>query len=119
MKKIISCSLILLLCPAVSFAGSYNYPVRHGMRPYGYHYYPPPSPGIRHQPYPRYNSYHHHHNDWILPLAIVGTALGVMALSQSYTPPPLPPQRICRDTYNYYDENGRYLYSEYVDRPCN
>jgi hypothetical protein len=53
-----------------------------------------------------------------VPLAIVGAALGVMALTQPYYPPPPPPQRMCRETYNHYDQYGRYLYSEYVDRPC-
>lgn len=119
MKKGITFALILLLCPTMSFAGYHDYPTRHAKRPYGHNYYAPPSRGVRHHPPPRYNSYHRHNNDWILPFAIVGTALGVMALSQSYPPPPQPPQRICRDTYNYYDEDGRYLYSEYVDRPCN
>ena len=49
-----------------------------------------------------------------------GGLLGIMALSQmdSIYTRPMPPQRICRDTYNYYDENGRFMYSRYVDRPC-
>jgi hypothetical protein len=47
--------------------------------------------------------------------------LGIIALSQMEPAEntPAPPRRICRDTYNYYDEYGNYLYSRYVDRPCN
>jgi len=99
--------LLLLSVPAISF-GDYH----------GYRQGPPPS---TYGPRVDYSSGHRHHDDgWIVPLAIVGGVLGVMALSQMATQPPLPPppQRICRDTYNYYDEYGQYLYSRYVDRPC-
>jgi hypothetical protein len=119
MKRILSLALIILLWPTFSFAGRHDHPQRYGNEPYGYYRQSPPYSGERHHGYhsPGPN---HHHNDWILPLAIVGTALGVMALSQQYPPPPPPPpQRMCRDTYNHYDQYGRYTYSEYVDRPCN
>lgn len=119
MKKRIVFALILLLCPTIGLTGHYDQPTRYGNRSYGPHSYPPPSSGVRHRGYYPQDSSYHHHNDWIVPLAIFGAALGVMALSQPYVAPPAPPQRICRDTYNYYDEYGRYLYSEYVDRPCN
>lgn len=131
MKKWIAFTLILLLCPTISFAGPHRPSPRSGNGPYGHHYppprhwdgpsgryYPPPYRGGGGPGYYPYNSYHHHDSDWIAPLAIFGAALGIMALSQSYAPPP-PPQRICRDAYHHYDQYGRYLYTEYVDRPCN
>jgi len=107
MRTMIAIVLLLLSVPAISF-GDYH----------GYRQGPPPS---SYGPRGNYSSGHRHHDDgWIVPLAIVGGVLGVMALSQMATQPPLhsPPQRICRDTYNYYDEYGQYLYSRYVDRPC-
>lgn len=107
MRTMIAMVLLLLLMPAISF-GDYH----------GYRQGPPPS---SYGPRVDYSSGHRHHDDgWIVPLAIVGGVLGVMALSQMATqpPPPPPPQRICRDTYNYYDQYGQYLYSRYVDRPC-
>ncbi len=118
MKKIISLTLITLLWPTFSFAGRHEYPLRYGNEPSGYYRQ---SPQYLRDGYHGYYSHapYHHNNDWILPLAIFGTALGVMALSQPYPPPPPPPQRMCRDTYNHVDQYGRYLYSEYVDRPCN
>ena len=115
MRKTIATLLVLLLCPALSFAQRYD-DYRHG---------PPPSyDGPRSRDYHSQDRHDHgghrdHGDDWIVPLAIVGGVLGVMALSQMSSPaPPPPPQRICRDTYNYYDEFGNYLYSRYVDRPC-
>ena len=110
MRKTIAALLVLLLCPALSFAQRYD-DYRHG---------PPPSyDGPRSRDYHHAPGRHDHGDDWIVPLAIVGGVLGVMALSQMSAPaPPPPPQRICRDTYNYYDEFGNYLYSRYVDRPC-
>jgi len=107
MRKMIAVVLFLLLCPAIGL----------GERRGGYYQGPPPS---HHGPSPGYyHGYNHHDDGWIVPLAIVGGVLGVMALSQMSTPPPPPPQRICRDSYNYYDEYGQYLYTRYVDRPCN
>ncbi len=120
MKKIISLALIMILWPTFSFAGRYessrywNEPSRHYRQP------PPYSRENRHGYYS--HTPYRHNDDWIVPLAIFGTVLGIMALSQQqygYAPPPPPPQRMCRDTYNYVDQYGRYLYSEYVDRPCN
>ena len=109
MRKLIAVVLFLLLCPAISLGDRYGYGYRPGP-PHSY-YGPGPSHSYGH---------HHHGDDWIIPLALVGGVLGVVALSQMSTqpPPPPPPQRICRDTYNYTDEYGRYLYSRYVDRPC-
>jgi hypothetical protein len=108
MRTTMTIVVLLLLGPSISLAGRY-----HGYRPdssyssssgrYGNHY--------RHS--------NHHGDDWIVPLAIVGGILGVVALSQMSAPaPPPPPQRLCRDTYNYYDAYGNYLYARYVDRPC-
>jgi len=121
MKKTVSFALILLLCPLWSTISLAD---RHGRQPYYRdrpyeHYRPAPYPYHRggHQRYYPYHS-HHHNDDWIVPLAIVGTALGVMAVSQAYNPPPPPPPRMCRDTYKHFDQYGRYLYSEYVERPC-
>ncbi|MCX5870801.1 MAG: hypothetical protein NTY00_09260 [Deltaproteobacteria bacterium] len=121
MKKIISVALIMLLWPAFSFADRYESSSRYWSGPSGHYRQPPPyARGNRGYYSHGYNGDSHHNDDWILPLAIFGTALGVMALSQQqYAPPPPPPQRMCRDTYNYVDQYGRYLYSEYVDRPCN
>ncbi len=105
MRKLIAVVLFVLLCPTIGL----------GERR-GYHSRPP-----QHSYAPRLDYHGRHHSDdgWIIPLAIFGGILGVMALSQmAAPPPPAPPQRICRDTYNYYDEYGRYLYSRYVDRPC-
>ena len=119
MRTIIAFVLFTLLVPATGFGQSHGYrqgysPAPYGSRPYGYsgsgHGY-----GYNHG-----YGYSHHDNDWIVPLAVVGGVLGVLALTQMSAPPPPPPppQRICRDTYNYTDEYGRYLYSRYVDRPC-
>ncbi|MGD9950404.1 MAG: hypothetical protein AB7U29_18280 [Desulfobulbus sp.] len=112
MRKILAVILLVLLLPSVGFAG----------RGYGYGP-PPPSYGYDGpRRYPHYDHHSSHYDDrdaWI-PLAIVGGVLGIVALSQmdsAYTPP-APPRRICRDTYNYYDENGNFMYSRYVDRPC-
>ena len=105
MRRLIAIVLFLLFVPTISF-GEYH----------GYRQGPPPS---NYGPRPDHSFGHGHHDDgWIVPLAIVGGVLGVMALSQMVQPAPSPPQRICRDTYNYHDEYGRYLYSRYIDRPC-
>lgn len=119
MKRILSLTLIMLLWPTFIFAGYHDYPPRYGNEPPRYYRQSPPYPGPGRPGY--YSHGYSHHNDgWIVPLAILGTALGIMALSQQYPPPPPPPpQRMCRDTYNHYDQYGRYLYSEYIDRPCN
>jgi hypothetical protein len=116
MKKMISLALVMLLWPAFSFADHRDYPQRYSNEPSQYYRHSPSSGGGH-----RGHESSHHDSDWIVPLAIVGTALGVMALSQPYNPPPPPPppQRMCRDTYDHVDQYGRYLYSEYVDRPCN
>jgi hypothetical protein len=119
MKKMFTFGLILLLWPTISLADRQGYPPHYGNGPYGQYRQTPSYPyhrggGQRYYPYQSYR----HNDDWIIPLAIFGTALGIMALSQPYNPPP-PPPRLCRDTYNYVDQYGRYLYSEYVDRPCN
>jgi hypothetical protein len=119
MKKIISLALIMLLCPAFSFA-EYRDSRQHYRSEPSRYYRQQPEHSERHH---GHSSHGHSHNDsdWIVPLAIVGTALGVMALSQQYSAPPPPPQpqRMCRDAYNHVDQYGRYLYTEYVDRPCN
>jgi hypothetical protein len=119
MKKKIAFALILLLCPTIVLAQRYGHPSPYGPRTQGYYRPAPHYSGG----YPRQGSYHHHNDDWIVPVAIFGTVLGLAALSRPYAydppPPPLPPRRICRDTYNHYDEYGRYIYSTYVDRPCN
>ena len=111
MRRIFTVLLLSLLLPSVGWAGR------------GY-YYGPPRPsygygGPGHYPYSNYGPRHDHRDVWI-PLAIVGGVLGVIALSQmdSVYSRPVPPQRICRDTYNYYDQNGQFMYSRYVDRPC-
>jgi len=101
MRTLIVFLLFLLLLPAVGLG-----------RDHGYY---------RGSSHSRYSHGHGHHDDgWIVPLAIVGGVLGVAALSQMAAQPlpPPPPQRICRATYNYTDEYGRFLYSRYVDRPC-
>lgn len=125
---LVVCALILSLSPTISLADRYGYgryprvhhqgpgPSYYGHRGYNSHQY-------RHAPYPPPYSYRPHHysnNDWVAPVAVLGTALGVMALSQSYQSynPPPPPQRMCQDTYNHVDQYGRFLYTEYVDRPC-
>lgn len=64
-----------------------------------------------------------HRNDWIAPVAIVGGILGLAAISQMNSTPGYqtasrPPQRMCRDSYNYYDSRGNYQHTKYVDRPC-
>lgn len=116
MKKRIAFALVFLLLPGLALANPYRQPSSR-------YWHSPPS-GSWHRPYPapyyRHHGYYyrpyHHYNDWIVPAAIVGTAVGLMAISASAPPP--PPERICRDTYNHYDAQGRFLYSEYVDRPC-
>ncbi|KAF0188667.1 MAG: hypothetical protein FD168_1467 [Desulfobulbaceae bacterium] len=119
MKKKIAIALILLFCPTIVLAQRYGAPSSYGRGSHGY-YRPAPA---YYGGYSHYGSSHHHNDDWIVPVAIFGTVLGLAALSRPYAyappPPPLPPRRICRDTYNHYDEYGRYLYSTYVDRPCN
>lgn len=105
--------LLVLALPVSGFAG----------RGYGYGpSYPPPYEydGSRHSSGHDHHFSHHDHRDAWVPLAIFGGILGIIALSQMEPAfsPPMPPQRICRDTYNYYDEYGHYLYSRYVDRPC-
>ncbi|MDD2464907.1 MAG: hypothetical protein PHI97_13000 [Desulfobulbus sp.] len=112
MRRIFVVILLVLLFPAAGFARQ------------GYGYGPPPPSygydGPRHAPhYDRHSSHHDNRDAWI-PLAIVGGVLGIVALSQmeSVYTQPAPPQRVCRDTYNYYDQYGNYSYSRYVDRPC-
>jgi hypothetical protein len=104
-------ALLLLVCilPLEAHGGRGDGYPHHA---YGGPHYPPPH---------RYHSSHHDHRDAWIPLAVIGGVLGIIALSQmepAYNRP-APPRRICRDTYNYYDEYGNYLYSRYVDRPCN
>jgi len=122
MKQSLVLALILLLCPAIGLAGGYCYQPRYSCGPHGYYRPAPPYPGMGRPGYPSHGPHHHHHDDdWIVPVAIFGTILGLAALSRPYAyapPPPSPPRRICRDTYNHYDNYGRYLYSTYVDRPC-
>jgi len=120
MKKKIAFALILLLCPTIGLAGGHGYSSRYYSSSHGHYRSAPPYPGVGRSGHYYHGSHHHHNDDWILPVAIFGTALGIMALSsRPYPPPqPLPPRRICRDTYNHYDQYGRYLYSTYVDRPC-
>jgi hypothetical protein len=109
MRKTLAFLLLLVFCPTM------------GLAERGYRHPPGPLPyadGSRSSPYPRYH--HHHDDEWIVPLAIFGGFLGLLALSQmqpAYVSP-APPRRICRDTYNYYDQYGNYMYSRYVDRPC-
>ena len=105
MRTTVAVALFLLLCPSISLADRYRDGYRS--RPYSY--------DNRDSNYSRHHS--GHGDDWIVPLAIVGGVLGVVALSQMSAAPP-PPQPLCRDTYNHYDEYGNYLYSRYVDRPC-
>ena len=71
----------------------------------------------RSPPYPRY---HHHDDDWIVPLAFFGGFVGILALShiQPACMPPALDHHPCRDTYNEYDLYGKYRYSGYVDRSC-
>ena len=109
MCKIIAIILFLLLLPTVSF-GEYH----------GYYRHEPDRPYYG-QRGGDYHGHHHHDDEWVVPMVLFGGLIGAMALSQmnSQPPPPPPPQRICRDTYDYYDEQGHYLYSRYVDRPCN
>lgn len=117
MKTMITSALILLLCPTLVLAGGHGYPPRYSHGPQGYYHPRPPYSGG----YRSHGSYHHHNDDWIVPVAIFGTMLGLAALSRPYAyalPPQPPRKRICRDTYNHYDEYGRYLYSTYVDRFC-
>jgi len=111
MRRIIAVLLLSLFMPQLGWAGR------------GYYRAPPPPSygdggGYR---YPHsYHGYSHDHRDVWIPLAIVGGVLGIMALSQmdSVYTRPVAPRRICRDTYNYYDQNGQFMYSRYVDRPC-
>ena len=111
MRKIITLILILLFLPLTVYAGGHG-----AYRGYsGYHHH---KGGYSHHAPYRYHS-SHRNNGWIVPLAIFGGVLGLAALSQMNTPAFSPPQqRICRDTYDFYDEYGNYLYSSYVDRPC-
>ncbi len=124
MKKKIVITLILLLCPTIVLAQRYGYYPSYGHRPHGYY---------RPAPYYSGGYYRHHNDDWIVPVAVFGTVLGVAALSRPYAyaqpvyPQPVyaqpvyappSPRRICRDTYNHYDQSGRYTYTTYVDRPC-
>nr|WP_320012483.1 hypothetical protein [uncultured Desulfobulbus sp.] len=102
-------SLLLLLCPSFVLAG----------RGYG------PPPPVYGYPAPYGGSHNHHarthdHRDAWIPAAIVGGLLGIFALSQmdSMYTQQAPGERICRDTYNYYDAYGNYTHSTYVDRPC-
>jgi hypothetical protein len=114
-------ALILLLCPTLSLAHRHGYTSRYYSGPGGHYRSAPPYPGVGRHGYPYHGSYHHHDDDWIVPVAIFGTILGLAALSRPYAyapPPPMPPRRICRDTYRHYDAYGNYLYSTYVDRPC-
>nr|WP_321467418.1 hypothetical protein [uncultured Desulfobulbus sp.] len=109
MRKILIVLLVVLL-PTIAFAGrGYGY----GPPAYGYN-------GPRH--YPSYAPPHAHydHRDAWIPLAVLGGVLGIVALSQmdSVYTQPAPPVRMCRDTYNYYDEYGHFRYSRSVDRPC-
>jgi len=109
MRATVAAVLVVLLCPSITLADRH-----HGYRPDG-------SYGYDNRRYDHRSSRHHgHSDDWIVPLAIVGGILGVVALSQMNTPAsaPPPPEPLCRDTYNHYDEYGNYLYSRYVDRPC-
>lgn len=118
MRKPLTVLLLLLFFPTLGLAdrgygpSPVPYP-RGGPSPHGY--------DVPIRGYPSGERHHHHHdNDWIVPLAIFGGVLGIAALSQMQpaSPPPAPPRRLCRDTYNYYDEYGNYLYSRYIDRPC-
>ena len=87
MRTMIAVALFILLCPAISLGDHNGYRSGPSRPNYG--------------PSPDHSSGHSHHDDsWIVPLAIVGGVLGVVALSQMSTqpPPPPPPQRICRDT---------------------
>jgi hypothetical protein len=129
MKKKIAIALLLLLCPTIVLAQRYGGYSSYGRGSYGYY---------RPAPYYARGYSHYHNNDWIVPAAVFGTVLGVAALSRpyAYAQPvyaqpvyaqpvyaqpvyaPPPPRRICRDTYNHYDQSGRYTYTTYVDRPC-
>ena len=110
MRRMLVVLLLIVFLPTLGFAGR-----GHGYGP------PPPSYGYD-GPYRHPHGGHHRydHRDAWVPLAIVGGILGIVALSQmdSVYTQPAPPQRICRDTYNYYDEYGNFMYSRYVDRPC-
>ncbi len=108
MRATVAAVVVLLLCPTIGLADRY-----HGYRPDA-------SYGYDHRRYDhRPSSRHSHNDDWLVPLAIVGGILGVAALSQMDTPSaPPPPEPLCRDAYNHYDEYGNYLYTRYVDRPC-
>lgn len=122
MRFIIFPLITLLLWPIVGYS-------RHHGGYYGYapaprSYYRPPvhyRPSHYH-PYRPHRSHRSHRDNWIVPLAIAGGVIGIVALSQLTWPsaPPLmqPQVRLCRDTYNHYDEFGNYLYTRYVDRPC-
>ncbi len=108
--------LLVLLCPVVGRADR-GYgpgpPTSGGPPPHGYNG-PRSSP---HHDHDHHYDHHHHNDDWIVPLAIIGGVLGIAALTQMESTP-VPPRRLCRDTYNYYDEYGNYVYSRSVDRPC-
>lgn len=113
MRGIVVVLILVLALPVSGFAGRGGYGYGPPSPPPGYD---GPPPSSRHD---RHFSRHDHGDAWV-PLAIFGGILGLVALSQMEPAfsPPRPPQRICRDTYNYYDEYGNYLYSRYVDRPC-
>jgi len=118
MRMIIFPLIALLLWPAVGFSRHHGGHYSYAPAPRSY-YGPPVHPRPHHyRPYRPHSPYRD--NNWIIPLAIAGGVLGIVALSQLTWPPspPPPPVRLCRDTYNYYDEFGNYLYTRYVDRPC-
>lgn len=139
MRKIAIIFMLMFFVPMAVYARPHGPPPGHGghYRGPGYgrdfRHGGPPRDHYR----PRYHNRHYyndryyhdrwyrdrHRNDWIAPVAIVGGILGLAAISQMNSAPryqtaPRPPQRMCRDSYNYYDERGNFQYTRYVDRPC-
>ena len=79
MRTTVAVALFLLLCPSISLADRYHDGYRS--QPYSYDH--------RDSNHSRHHS--GHGDDWIVPLAIVGGVLGVVALSQMNEPAPPPP----------------------------
>jgi hypothetical protein len=106
MRKTIAVCVLVLFCPTAGLAGR-----GHRETPPAYY------DGSRFH-HPPLSRRHHHDDGWIVPLAVFGGVLGILALSQMTGASQPSARPICRDTYHHYDEYGNYLYSRYVDRPC-
>ena len=113
MRKIFFPLIALLLWPDVGYSRHHwGYPA----------YSPTPHAHYGLPKYHRPHQYRSHRDNWVVSLDLAGGVIGIVALSQltwpSTPPPPQHQARLCRDTYNYYDEFGNYLSTRFIDRPC-